>query len=142
MQDYLFALQSARTIAVVGCSGHSGRTSHSIARYLLSNDIEVIPVNPNYEEILGLTCYPDLHHIPEEIRIDIVNIFRRPAFTKDVVEMTAEFAKQRGYRPLIWTQLGVSTREAEQLAEAHELPYVRNRCIMVEHRLEAGRFNP
>lgn len=138
MADYTSYLQSAKTVAIVGCSGRSNRTSHTIARYLLSNGFTIVPVNPNYSEVLGRTCYPDLASIPEDVHVDIVNIFRHPRHTADVVRQVIDFSRKRGYTPLVWTQLGVSSEEARKMAEKEDIPYVPNRCIMVEHRLTVG----
>lgn len=92
----------------------------------------VIPVNPNQTEILGEICYPDLLSIPKDIQIDIINIFRRPQFTEAVVAESIERISETHENPVIWTQLGVSSEAAKNLADAHELPYVMNRCILVE----------
>jgi predicted CoA-binding protein len=127
------ALEDARTIAVVGCSPRETRTSHRIARYLQDAGYTVVPVNPHHDELLGVPCYPDLGHIPADTEIDIVNVFRQPRFTEGVVQETVERSERTDERPLIWTQLGVSSQEAQRLAAAHDLPYVANRCIMVEH---------
>jgi uncharacterized protein len=129
-------LRTSHTIAVMGCSAYPSRTSNSIARYLIAAGYEVIPVNPNHETIHGRSCYPDLQAIPDDIRIDIVNIFRRPAHTAEMVRQAVERAERLGERPAIWTQIGVASAEAEQIAEKAGLPYVRNRCILVEH----GRY--
>lgn len=131
--DLKVALEDARTIAVVGCSPRETRTSHRIARYLQDAGYTVIPVNPHHDELLGVPCYPDLGHIPEDTEIDIVNVFRQPRFTEGVVQDTVKRSERTDERPLVWTQLGVSTQTAKQLAAAHDLPYVANRCIMVEH---------
>lgn len=138
MIDYIARLRTASTIAIVGCSGRTNRTSHTIARYLVTNGFEIVPVNPHYEEILGRTCYPDLNSIPDDVHIDIVNVFRNERYARDVVEMVADFAERRGYKPVVWTQIGVSSPESEELASKHDLRYVRNRCIMIEHRLGVG----
>lgn len=130
-------LESAKNIAVVGCSNNPGRTSHSISRYLISAGYNVIPVNPNHDEILGQVCYPSVQAIPKDVTIDIVNIFRRPAHTADMVRDVLERIKETDESPVIWTQIGVSSNEANQLSEEAGLPYVKNRCIMVEH----ARFN-
>ena len=127
-------LEEAETIAVVGCSGRPSRTSHGVASYLQQQGYRVIPVNPNYGEVLGERCYPDLPSVPADIRLDIVNIFRAPEHTADMVRSAVERAKQTGERPVVWTQLGVSSDEAKQLAAAAGLPYVENKCIMVEHQ--------
>ena len=127
------ALQRARTIAVVGCSPRASQTSHRIARYLQEAGYRVVPVNPHHEELLGEACYPSLLAIPEDVRLDIVNVFRRPSFTEGVVQDTVDRAERTGQKPVVWTQLGVHSQEAQQLAEAHDLPYIANRCILVEH---------
>ncbi len=124
---------SVETIAIVGCSDRPDRASYAISRYLDSVGYEVIPVNPNHSECAGKNCYPDLHAIPDDIRIDIVVIFRNPRFTADMVRMAIERAERTGERPVIWTQIGVSSPEAERLAKEAGLTYVKNRCSMVEH---------
>lgn len=127
-------LEDAQTIAIVGCSGRTSRTSHGIAVYLQQHGYRVIPVNPHYDEILDERCYPDLPSVPDDVRIDIVNIFRAPAYTAEMVRSALARVKQTGERPVIWTQIGVSSDEAKHLAEAAGLPYIENKCIMVEHQ--------
>ena len=126
-------LEKARTIAVVGCSPRSTRASHKIARYLQEQGYRIVPVNPYHDELLGEPCYPDLQSIPEDVEIDIVDIFRRPDFTHGVVLDAIERATQTGRNPVIWTQLGVHSHEAQQAAEEAGLGYVANRCLLVEH---------
>lgn len=126
-------LESAQVIAVVGCSGRSTRTSHKIARYMQNRGYRIIPVNPNYDEVLGETCYSDLPSVPEDVEVDIVDIFRQPKYTAEMVHMAIERMEDTGQRPVIWTQLGVSSSEAEDLADEAALPYVRNRCIKVAY---------
>lgn len=131
MADLKSILESAKTIAVVGCSAREVRTSHKIARYLQDAGYRMIPVNPNYEEVHGEQCYPDVQSVPEAI--DIVDIFRAPQYTAEMVRDVLERIEETGERPVIWTQIGVSSPEAEKLAQEAELPYVKNRCLMVEH---------
>jgi len=131
--DLQSVLESAATIAVVGCSAKATRTSHKIARYMQDRGYRIVPVNPNYDEVLGETCYPDLPSVPADIEIDIVDIFRRPEHTADMVRSAIERVEQTGERPVVWTQLGVSSSEAEKLAAEAGLPYVRNRCVKIEY---------
>jgi len=51
--DLRSVLESARVIAVVGASGTPTRTSHKIARYMQDRGYRIVPVNPNYDEVLG-----------------------------------------------------------------------------------------
>ena len=131
--DFRTVLDTAETIAVVGCSATHTRTSHKIARYLQERGYRIVPVNPNYDAVLGETCYPDLPSVPADIEIDIVDIFRAPKHTADMVRSAIERVKHTGQRPVIWTQLGVSSSEAEELAAEADLPYVRNRCVKIEY---------
>lgn len=134
MPDLKKTLEEAHTIAVVGCSERPARTSHTIARYLQAAGYRMIPVNPNCDEVLGERCYPDVQSIPADVRLDVVNVFRRPAHTAAMVEDAIARAEATGERPTIWTQLGVSSPEAKAMADEAGLPYVEDRCIMVEHR--------
>ena len=133
MNDFKEMLESARTIAVVGCSDDPSRTSYAISRYLIEVGYTVIPVNPNCTEVHGLKCYPSMQQIPGDVEVDIVNIFRRPSHTAEMVRDVLERIEQTGEKPVIWTQIGVSSREAEELAKDADLDYVKNRCILVEH---------
>ncbi len=133
MPDLQALLADARTIAVVGCSDSPARTSYRIARYLQDAGFRVIPVNPHHEKVLGERCYPSVEDIPFTESVDVVCIFRQPRYTADMVRSAVRRARETETAPAIWTQLGVSSAEAEALARDAGLPYVRNRCIMVEH---------
>ncbi|MCR9132146.1 MAG: CoA-binding protein [bacterium] len=125
-------LKKAKTVVVVGCSANPYRTSNYAAKYLMNRGYSVIPVNPVEKEILGVTCYPKLDDIPQEIQIDVVNVFRNKRYTGGVVEEIKAWKDKTGQNPVVWTQLDVSSPEAELVAEQAEIPYIRNLCIMVE----------
>lgn len=126
-------LKQAKNIAVVGCSANKYRTSYNIASYLKENGYRVIPVNPQYDEVLGQECYDNIKDIPEEVSVDIVNIFRNSKYTAGIVQDVVEWARKEDRNPLVWTQLDVSSPEAKTLAEDAGLQYVENECIMVRH---------
>ena len=131
--DPTAVLRATRTVAVVGCSPRAFQTSHRIARYIQDAGFEMVPVNPNHDEILGVTAYPDLVSIADDVEIDVVDVFRRPEFTADVVRDAIDRAERTGQRPVIWTQIGVHSSEAERLAAEAGLPYIADRCLMVDH---------
>lgn len=127
-------LTKAKTVAVIGCSGKSHRTSHHIAQYLQDNGYRIIPVNPEYEEILGETVYDSMQDIPGDIQIDIADIFRNKKYTAEMVGQVIERSQTTGNKIAVWTQLDVSSDEAKQKAKEAGLPYIENECMMVEHR--------
>lgn len=125
-------LNESKTIAIVGCSANEYRTSNYIAKFLKERGYTIIPVNPAENEILGEKCYAELNKIPSETSIDVVNVFRSSEHTAGVVEEVLEWKVKTGQNPIIWTQLDVSSDEAEEIAEESQIPYVKNKCIMVE----------
>lgn len=125
-------LKTSKTVAVIGCSANPYRTSNYAAKYLLDRGYMMIPVNPEEEMILGQKCYPNINDIPEDIQIDIVNVFRNKRYAANEVAEVAKWKEKTGQSPVIWTQLDVSSPEAELKAEEADLAYIRNVCIMVE----------
>ncbi|MEK7467158.1 MAG: CoA-binding protein [Planctomycetota bacterium] len=121
-------LASARTIAVVGDSPNPARDAHRIAEYLIGAGYEVIPVNPQYAEIHGLRCYPTLQSIGRPV--DIVDIFRRPENTSEVID-DAIAAKAK----CAWFQLETVDDAAAKRADDAGLSTVRNACTMVAHQV-------
>jgi uncharacterized protein len=125
-------LNQTKTIAVIGCSSKKHRTSFQIADYLLKSGYEMIPVNPNESEVLGRKSYPSVPDIPGHISIDLFTIFRNRAHTIKMVEGIAEWSEKNGKKPPVWTQLGVSSSEAKELAADNGFQYIEERCIMAE----------
>jgi predicted CoA-binding protein len=122
------ALETARTIAVVGCSPKPGRPSNAIARYLREQGYRMIPVNPGHRTILGETCYRTLAEIPKEVAVDIVDVFRRSEHVAEI----AEAAIERGVK-FFFMQQGVVDSSAARRLEAAGIPVAMDRCILVEH---------
>jgi len=115
------------TIAVVGCSSTPGKDAHEIPKYLREHGYEVIPVNPNADEIFGRAADDSLADV--EKRIDIVDVFRPSEEVAGIVDEALE----RDDVKVIWTQLGVADDEAAQRAEAAGKRVVQDRCLKVEH---------
>jgi uncharacterized protein len=118
----------AETVAVVGCSPDPSRASHAIARYLMSQGYRVVPVNPNHAELLGQRCYPSLAAVPPEVRIDVVDVFRR----SELVAPVAAEAIDRGVA-FFFMQQGVVDPASARRLEEKGIGVAMDRCILVEH---------
>ena len=127
-------IKNSKHIAILGCSNKPYRTSYQVAEYLLNHDYNIYPINPNHTTSLNYHCCNTMHDIPDEISIDIVDIFRNSKYTAEMVDQIVEWSEERNQKPVIWTQLGVSSEEAKQKADAHEFTYIKNRCLMADHR--------
>ena len=125
-------LRDNRVIAMVGLSANWYRPSFFAAKYMQEHGYRVIPVNPQYPQVLGEKCYRSLREIPE--RVDIVYCFRR---TEEIMPL-CEDAIAIGAR-VLWQQIGVVNREAAAKAQAAGLDSVLDRCVKIEHaRLFGG----
>lgn len=125
-------LKYGKTIAVVGLSANWWRPSYFAAKYMQSHGYRIIPVNPQYTEVLGEKCYKSLSDIPE--KVDIVDCFRK----SEEIPPLADEAIKIGAKCL-WMQLGVHSDAARKKAEAAGLDVVDNRCVKIEHaRLFGG----
>jgi predicted CoA-binding protein len=127
-------LDESKTVAMVGLSGNWYRPSYFAAKYLLDKGYDVIPVNPNYDEVLGQQCYPDLASIPRQV--DIVDLFQRteevPKFVQPAIDMGAK---------VLWLQLGIVNPEAAAAATEAGLEVVMDRCMKIEYARLFGGLN-
>ena len=129
-EAHLRIIQNARHVALVGISADPRRASYFVLSYLKRTPLQLYLVNPKYDAILGVKCYPSLCNLP--IAPDIVDIFRRgdaiPAIVDDAIAIGAK---------AIWLQLGLVHPQAQEKARAAHIDYVENRCLKIEY----GRWN-
>ncbi|MDH5199724.1 MAG: acetate--CoA ligase [Candidatus Bathyarchaeota archaeon] len=72
----LDALFNPRSVAIIGASRTPGKVGHVLTRNVLESGYpgDIIPINPNAEEILGLKAYPSVLDVPGEIDLAVVSI--------------------------------------------------------------------
>ena len=120
-------LNQYRIVAIVGVSPNPERPSYRVASYLMEHGYKVIPVNPNAQEILGKTSYPDLSSIPE--KIEVVDIFRKSEEVVPIVEEAIKIGVK-----VVWMQEGVINEEAAAKARDAGLLVVMDKCMLKEHQ--------
>jgi predicted CoA-binding protein len=128
-EEIIFAyLREAKTVAIVGMSDNTNKSSYLIAEQMQLAGYKIFPVNPMHEGkiLLGEKVYGKLQDIP--VHIDIVDIFRRteflPEVASDFIETDAD---------IYWAQLGlVSDEAADILAKANRTKVVMDRCTKIE----------
>jgi len=140
-------LTESKTIATVGVSTNSIRPSYFVARYLNLKKYRVLPINPVYEGqlLFGAEILPSISAIPQDVNVEMVDVFRRSDQVLPVVEEAIEHLLPRGLKT-IWLQIGVINEEAAALAKGAGLKVVMNRCPKIEHQrlfgeLRMGGFN-
>ena len=130
-RERLRIMRSAKSVALVGVSANPIRSSNFVASYLIRTDFVTYPVNPMYDEVLGMKCYPSLQDLPQVP--DIVDIFRR----EDQIPTVVEEAIAVGAK-VVWFQLGLRNDEAARMALDAGLAVVQDRCLKIEHARFAG----
>jgi len=126
-KERLAILRGAKSIAIVGASPNSARSSYFVGTYLLqSSDYRVYFVNPNADEILGHKAYASLKDLPEVP--DIVDVFRKASDIPSVIDEVLEVGAKT-----VWVQLGIWNQDAAIYGESKGLTVVMDRCLKVEH---------
>ncbi len=138
-------LLDTEIVASVGVSMNPIRPSYFVARYLTTKEFRVIPVNPGHQgkELFGEPVWARLEDIPSNIRVDMVDIFRRSEQVLPIVETALACLP---HLKTIWMQIGVQNAEAAALAEEKGIQVIQNRCPKIEYQrlfgeLRMGGFN-
>ena len=124
-------LFDVETIAVVGCSGTPGKAAHDVPAYLQQQGYDVVPINPNREEVLGRRAYDSLADVAE--RVDLVDVFRPSEEVSGIVDAVIERVERRADVWGLWLQLGIRDDTAVERARDAGVTAVQDRCLEVEH---------
>lgn len=132
--ERLQIIQNFESVALVGVSANPIRSSNFVASYLVRTPFRTYPVNPAYDEVLGIKTFDTLHDLPEVP--DIVDVFRRHEAIPEVVDQAIEVGAK-----VVWLQLGLRHEEAAQKARDAGLLVVQDRCLKIEHARFSGRLH-
>ena len=125
--EEIIEILNLKKVVVIGMSKHQEKAAHFVPKYLSENGFDIIPVNPNSDEILNKKCYKEINDIKDDV--DIVDVFRP---SEDVLPFVKDAIKKNP--KVIWLQEGIHNEEAENLAREHGIDVVFNRCMLAEHQ--------
>ncbi len=112
--------------AVVGANTDREKYGNMIYRKLLARGYTVYPVNPNYDEIEGNTCYKDLSALPQ--KPEVIDMVVSPKRGRAILEEAARLGIRN-----IWFQPG--THDEELLGYAESLGLIHaEACVLVALR--------
>jgi acyl-CoA synthetase (NDP forming) len=126
------------SIAVIGSfrEGHFG--GHVIANSLLNAGFKgrIYPVNPAYEQVLGLKVYPSVKDVPSEVDLALIMVNARTVMT------VAQQCAAKGIRALVVISDGFAERDKEGARLQGELvQFARSRGIRIIGPNTAGVVN-
>ena len=111
-------------IAVIGVSRKPLKFSNGVYHSLKEKGLNVIPINPNVNEIDGDICYENITEIPFEIPAALI---LTPALKTDEV---VKQAISKGVRH-IWIQNRAETQSAIDLALNNRVNLIYKQCILM-----------
>jgi len=114
-----------RRIALVGATKNPTKYGNIILKDLLGKGFEILPVNPNYDEIEGLKCYKSVKELPKDV--DVIVFVVPPRVGLEV----AKEAVEAGFKKP-WFQPRAESEDIRQFLEKAGVDYSFERCIMVE----------
>ncbi|MBS3793534.1 MAG: CoA-binding protein [Candidatus Thorarchaeota archaeon] len=133
-----------QSVALVGASADYRKLGNSILSNLLASEVEVYPVTRSREKVLGITAYPNLEEIPEDVDLVIIAVAAkycpqlmhevRAAGARNAVIISGGFSEtgKRG------AQLEQELQEAAREADVH---FIGPNCVGVSNsRLFNGTF--
>lgn len=147
MQDFekKQLLQKAKNIAILGLSPDESRASNVVARYLIAQGFNVIPIYPRANgEILGRKAYASLQEafsdeaLSECGEIDILNVFRKSEALQAVAN---EVLRLKNKPKCVWVQLGLFNENAKVICENVGILYEENSCIKLEFERLFSKVN-
>jgi acetyltransferase len=82
----LHRLLNPRSVALIGVSRNPDSFGYPLLEIALKNGFtgQLYPVNPKADSILGLTCYPNIRDIPDEVDVAVIMVSRK--FVAQAVE--------------------------------------------------------
>ena len=137
MSEIKDILSKYKTIAMVGVSKDTKKTSTIVMKYMKNYGFKVYPVNPSAkgEKILGEEVYAKITDIKKNV--DIVDVFRpsKEAYeiAKDAVKIGAK---------VLWLQLGIRDENAKKLIEENKMEYIENKCTKMEYQKHFLKVRP
>lgn len=117
--------KNIKTIAVLGSSPKEDRASYTVSKELQKRSYKIIPINPNYPEILGEKTYKSIEEVEEfiDLALFFVNSDKVFELVKKAIEKNIKY---------IWLQEGVISVDALEYCEEKNIPFMMNRCIYKE----------
>jgi len=123
IKESLEILKKARTLAVVGATPNQEKYGYKIFETLQEAGYQVFPVNPKYDAIAGVTCFPSLQALP--LKPEMVVTVVPPEATARIVEECHQLGV-----PIIWMQPGSSSEEIVARARNYGLKVVHALCLL------------
>ncbi|HBC79133.1 MAG TPA: hypothetical protein DEO60_08315 [Bacteroidales bacterium] len=114
-------------IAMAGVSRNPKKFGYAAFKELKAKGMNVIPVNPHAEEILGEKVYPDIKSLPGNVHGLIIMT------SKDQTAGVIREAKEKGIKQ-IWIQQMADSKDALNELEGSGVNFITKECILMHYK--------
>ncbi len=131
MTTWQNVLKEAKSIGILGFSSKPWRASYGVAKYLKDSGYRVYLINPNLNSpIWDISIHKNLSEIDA---VDVINIFRKTEYLSQVVD---EIRNLPWTPKMCWFQMNMVLEPSDESRLADkDILVVKDKCLMVEHRL-------
>jgi len=117
----------SQPIALVGVSRNPKKFGYTVFKELKEKGMNIIPVNPEADEIMGVRSYRNVMTLPSEIQGIIV------ITKKDKTASVISEAKGKGIKQ-IWIQQMADSKEALDELKGTDINYITGECILMHYK--------
>jgi predicted CoA-binding protein len=113
-----------KQIAIAGVSRNPKKFGYTVFKELSSKGYEILPVNPNAEEIEGVRCYKDIASLPDHVESMLI------ITPKEQTDALLREGINKGIKN-IWVQQMSNTQETLRIAEEYHKEIIFGKCIFM-----------
>lgn len=117
----------SQPIAMAGVSRNPKKFGYAAFKELKEKGMNIIPVNPLAETILGIKAYPSLKVLPSDVKGVIVMT------GKGIAASVVREALDAGIKQ-IWIQQMSNTPETNELLKDSGINYITGECILMHYK--------
>ncbi len=117
----------SQPIALVGVSRNPKKFGYAAFKELKEKGMNIIPVNPEADEIMGEKSYPNVKLLPSEVNGIIILTH------KDKTASVVREAKEKGIKQ-IWIQQMSDSREALDELKSSDIKFIKGECILMHYK--------
>jgi hypothetical protein len=117
----------SQPLALVGVSRNPKKFGYVAYKELKDKGMNIVPVNPEADQIMGEKSYRNVTMLPPEVKGII--IFTKKEKTAAVVKE----AREKGIRQ-IWIQQMADSKDAIEELRGSDINYITGECILMHYR--------
>jgi hypothetical protein len=121
------AFLDSQPIALVGVSRNPKKFGYAAFKELKEKGMNIIPVNPEADEIMGEKAFPNINSLSSDVHAIIVMT------KKDQTAGVVLEAKEKGIKH-IWIQQMADTKEALEELKDSDINFITGECILMHYK--------